>query len=53
MTAFPRSGRLVVKIVRFTITAPVSLELAIMLIYYMVYTQSCSDLRALRGLVSL
>ena len=33
MTAFPRSGRLVVKIVRFTITARVSLELAIMLIY--------------------
>jgi hypothetical protein len=35
MTAFPRSGRLVVKIVRFTITARVSLKLAIMFIYHL------------------
>jgi hypothetical protein len=53
MTAFPRSGRLVVKTVRFTITARVSIELAIMLFYHTVHTQSRSDLRAPRSLVSL
>ena len=37
MTAFPRSGRLVVKTVRFTITARVSIELAIMLFYHTVH----------------